>query len=273
MSSASEILRRRSKAEHLLGSLLEQPDTVNVIHYACESFNNPRGENSPHITVIAIRNIGSGQTVTFSLHHEAEQSNLPICKIKENLDELEQKMLGKFYDCVRMNWNNKWLHWNMRDSTYGFNAIANRFRILEKVPTEIPDALLFDLSEILVDIYGENYISHPRMKSLLKLNGRMNSDFLTGEEEAAAFENGEYNRIRQSTQRKTHEFEIIAKKAREKSLKTENSLYSQYRWWLQTQMLIETVYAHWTFKLAVMVSVLYSIWNIAVYIFTALKDT
>ncbi len=273
MSSASEILRRRSNAEYAIQLLLEQLDIVNVIHYACESFNNPKAENSPRITVIAIKNMGSGQTDIFSIDMEAERANIPASEIRENLDDLECKMLCKFYDRVHMNKNYKWLHWNMRDATFGFNAIANRYKVLGKDPISIPDGQLCDLSQILVEIYGENYVGHSRMKTLLEFNGRMNSDFLTGEEEAAAFENGEYNRIRKSTQRKTHEFEIIAKKAREKSLKTENSLYSQYGWWLQTQIRIETVYAHWTFKLAVMVSVLYSIWNIAVFIFSALNNT
>ncbi len=266
MSSANEILRRRSRAEFLLESLLEQPDIVNVIHYACESFNDPGSENSPRITVIAIRNMGSGQTVTFSLDHEAELANISVSKIKENLDELERKMLCKFYGHVSMNRNYKWLHWNMRDTTYGFNALANRYRVLGKEPTEIPDALLFDLSHILVDIYGENYVGHSRMKTLLELNGRMNRDFLTGEEEAEAFAKEEYSQISKSTQRKTHEFEIIANRAREKSLKTENSLYGQYGLWLKVQLIIESVHAHWLFKLFVVASVIYSSLNILTFL-------
>ncbi len=171
-------------------------------------------------------------------------------------------MLCKFYEYVRMNRSCKWLHWNMRDTTYGFNAVANRYRILGKEPTEISDALLFDLSHILVDIYGENYVGHSRMKTLLELNGRMNRDFLTGAKEAEAFAQGKYNQISKSTQRKTHEFEIIAKKAREKSLKTENSLYGQYGLWLKVQLIIESVHAHWVFKLFVVASVIYSSLNI-----------
>lgn len=271
MSSASEILRRRSKAEFLLESLLEQPGTVNVIHYACENFENPATEGSPRITVIAIRQMGSGQTVLFSLDHEAELARIPALKIRENLDELERKMLGKFYDHVRMNRNHRWLHWNMRDTTYGFNAIANRSRVLGKEPTEISDALLFDLSHILVDIYGENYVSHSRMKALLQINGRMNRDFLTGEEEASAFAKGKYGRISKSTQRKTHEFEIIARKAREKSLKTENSLYKQYGLSLRIQLLIEDVHSHWLFKLFVVASVIYSSLNILALLLNSLQ--
>ena len=261
MSSASEILRRRSKAEFLLESILEQPGLVNVIHYACESFNNPEAENSPRITVIAIRKMG-GQTETFSIDKEAEFANISAPEIRENLDELECKMLYRFYDHVRMDRNNKWLHWNMRDTTYGFNAIADRFRVLGKVPTQIPVALLFDLSQILVDIYGENYVGHPRMENLLELNGRMNTDFLTGQNEAEAFENGKYNQIRRSTQRKTHEFEVIAMKAGQKSLKTDNSLYRQYGLWIRMQLAIESVHSHWLFKLFVIASVIYSSGNI-----------
>lgn len=262
MSSASEILRRRSRAEFLLESLLEEPGTVNVIHYACESFNDPESENSPRITVIAIRNMGSRQTVTFSLDNEAELANVSVSEIKDNLDALERKMLCKFYGHVSTSRNCKWLHWNMRDTTYGFNALANRYRVLGKEPTEIPEPLLFDLSHILVDIYGENYVGHSRMKTLLDLNGRMNSDFLTGAEEANSFAKGQYSQISRSTQRKTHEFEVIARKVQEKSLKTENSLYSQYGLWLRIQLFIEDVHAHWLFKLLVVASVIYSSLNV-----------
>lgn len=270
MSSASKILDLRNKARIQLTSLLEQPSIVNVIHYACENFNNLQADNSPRITVIAVRNFDSGQTKTFSLEHEAELQRILMSEISQNLDTLESGMLGKFYELVKNCENHKWLHWNMRDTTFGFNAIANRYKVLENSPISIPDGQLFDLSQILVEIYGENYISHLRMQNLFQLNGLMHSDFLTGAEEAEAFEKGEYSRISKSTQRKTHGFSNIVKKVQAKSLKTENSWHRQYGWLLRTQIFVEAVYANWIFKLVVMISVLYSICNILVLIYRVL---
>ena len=150
LSSANEILRRRSKARFLLESLLEQPGTVNVIHYACESFENPTTQGSPRITAIAIRRLQSAQTITYSLSGEAAEAKLSTGEIDDRLDELERRLLSKFYNYVEQNGNHNWLHWNMRDSTFGFNAIASRFSILGGTPIAIPDGQLFDLARSLV---------------------------------------------------------------------------------------------------------------------------
>ncbi len=246
-----------------LESLLEQPTIVNIIHYACEDIYNPSAENSPRISVIAIRKFESGQTETFSVHHEAELQHINKSGITQILDTLEKEMLSKFYNYVKTCENHKWLHWNMRDTTYGFNAIANRYSVLGGAPISIPVVQLFDLARILIDIYGENYAVHPRMENTFALNGLKNRDFLTGEQEAEAFANGEYGKISKSTQRKTGGFDSIVKNVRSNALETESGWLEQYDWWLRAQIHIEKVYVHWLFKLLVIASVLYSACGIA----------
>lgn len=259
MSAANEILRRRERAMMKLELLLEQPSTVNVVHYACESFDSPNPETSPRISVIAVGTLDSVQTKTFSLDQEAELEQVTSADIASRLDDLERGMLCKFYNYVKLCENSRWLHWNMRDMTYGFNAIAHRYRVLEGEPVSIPDGLLFDLPKLLIDIFGERYASHTRMKTLFELNDLSHHDFLTGELEAKAYSEGQYKQISKSTQRKTAGFIAIAKKAQTGTLKTEIPWYKQYGLRVQSQLIIERVHSHWLFKLLVIASVFYSV--------------
>jgi hypothetical protein len=64
-----------------------------------------------------------------------------------------------------------WVHWNMRDINYGFQAIEHRHRVLGGSPTErLPEERKFDLARALVSIYGVGYASHPRLQNIVKLN-------------------------------------------------------------------------------------------------------
>jgi hypothetical protein len=47
-----------------------------------------------------------------------------------------------------------------------------------------------DLSRPLVELYGVGYIGHPRLEKLIELNHITTGDFMTGKQEAEAFEQG-----------------------------------------------------------------------------------
>lgn len=69
-------------------------------------------------------------------------------------------MLGDFYKFVKTHLSYNWIHWNMRDINYGFQAIDHRFSVLGGKPISIPDSQKFDLARKLVDIYAD-YADHP----------------------------------------------------------------------------------------------------------------
>lgn len=48
-------------------------------------------------------------------------------------------------------------------------------------------------------IYGGEYANHPKMKSLMELNGGIHRHFLAGDEEVRAFQNNEFIRMHNST--------------------------------------------------------------------------
>ncbi len=258
MSTVREILKRRNRALHKLEMLLEQPGTVNVIHYACESFDSPNSRTSPRISAIAVRRMDGGQTDTFSVDLQAKLLGIDPSEIQANFETIERSLLCKFYSYVIMNLDDNWLHWNMRDTTYGFKALANRYRALGQEPTTIPDRQLYGLSSILAEIYGERYANHSKMERMFKLNGISHPDFLSGKNEATAFTSGEFSAIRRSTLRKTDGIEALAKQARRGSLKTDMNLIAHYGILLKIQLIIESVHDYWLFKLLVVLAVIYS---------------
>ena len=125
MGKASERLRRRREAKKQLTEINKNRNNVLVIHYSCESFYNRLDRTSPRITSIAVRNLATGQTESFSIHQIAERDKkLSIESINSHYDELEKKMLKDFYDHAEKHKNYTWLHWNMRNINYGFCSIG-----------------------------------------------------------------------------------------------------------------------------------------------------
>jgi hypothetical protein len=97
-------------------------------------------------------------------------------------------MLDRFFEFVRVRLHMSWVHWNMRDVNYGFAAIEHRYRVLGGTPIQIAEDRKFDLARALVDLYGVGYIGHPRLETLLTKNRIAARDFLSGAQEADAFE-------------------------------------------------------------------------------------
>ncbi|MFC3175883.1 hypothetical protein [Undibacterium amnicola] len=186
-----------------MDELFKHAEHTVVVHYSCENFYD-RGENprSPRTTYIAVRNLDSGQTKSFSIHLIAEQRGL-LDSIEQHYDDLEREMLLTFFDAVKERQHCLWMHWNMRDANYGFEALENRLKALGSVPnTSVPESKRYDLSRILIGIYGVKYTRHPRIESLMGQNHISARDFLIGQQEADAFEQKQFVRLHQSTLRK-----------------------------------------------------------------------
>lgn len=222
-----------------------------LVHYSCESFVDKDDGRTPRITTIAIRYYGSGQTVTFSIHEVAEQNKVPIDGIEEAYDSLEKRMLEQYFEFVEKHEHISWIHWNMRDSTYGFYAIENRFVVLGGKPCRIPDEKKIDLACQMFDCYGRNYIGHPRMKTLVIKNGMTKLGFLSGEEEAEAFLKKEYIRLRNSTLRKVNLFHEIIDAAAERRLETDAKWTEIYG--VSIQGIYEALKTKWWFNLLLFV--------------------
>lgn len=243
MGIASRLLGSRRRALDRLASLIERPEHLIVIHYACESFYDRESNTSPRVTSIAVRNFDSGQTYSFSIHLAAETLGLSGGDIEDRYSELEKEALASFFEYVHSHVGYIWMHWAMRDINFGFQALAHRYRVLGGIPIDIPESQLFDLSRALVSIYGSNYVQHKRLPNLVTLNGMTHAEFLRGDEEAHAFETRDYYRLHLSTLRKVDILANIALRADQGTLRTESQFLSSSRLFLAASG--EWLREHW----------------------------
>ena len=214
-------LQSRKAAIRKLNEIQQRPTEWRVIHYSCESFYDRKDGTSPRITSIAVRDYSTGQTQSYSIHQVAERSDVAIAEIGQNYDSLERHMLEEFYDALRKDPRAKYIHWNMRDVNYGFQAIEHRIRVLKGEPIVVSDDRKLDLARTMVDKYGKGYVGHPRQPSLLKKNSIKPKDMMSGQEEADAFDSANYVGLHQSTLRKVDVIHNVAELAINDTLKTD----------------------------------------------------
>jgi len=266
--ASSEIsrVRERSRCRTRLNEIYDEAINAYLIHYSCESFYAPDGQsalaNSTRVTSIAVRNLKSGQTKTWSIHKSAElanqldsltkmiKANAPLAvqaantegpqeaataQIRDILNPLERDMLRGFFSFLGNHSESTYIHWNMRDDNYGFSALEHRFRVLGENPVILQDNKKFDLARELITLFGKRYAAHTspkgrkgRLMSVIELNRIADKDALQGAEEAAAFVNGEFIKLQQSTLRKVDVMANIFDRVHDKSLKTDSSFIDKY---------------------------------------------
>jgi hypothetical protein len=178
----------------------DRPENFYVIHYSCQSLYDDNEALSPRITSIAIAHYATEQTVSFSTHAIAEELHIAREAVQDRFDDVERALLQGFYAFIRDRRDKYWVHWNMRNLTYGFEHLEHRYRVLggNDAPV-IPVERRLNLNDLLAHRYGSNYASHPKLTSLMELNGGMHRHFLSGEEEVQAFRNNEFIRMHNST--------------------------------------------------------------------------
>ncbi|WP_343640723.1 hypothetical protein [Chryseobacterium sp.] len=234
------------KAKKIINDIYDNNNHCLIIHYSCESFYEIVDGKTPRITSIAVRFLHTAQTKSFSIHKVAELKRVPFNEISERYDELEKEMLKEFFEFVKLHKDYKWIHWNMRDINFGFEAINYRASILGARPIEINDENKFDLARILIDKYGKNYASHPRLPSILEVNGISSLHWLNGENEATCFNNKDFVKLHQSTLAKVDVFENILKLSAEENLRTKSTWKDIYGFSIQG--IYEMIKENWLFS-------------------------
>lgn len=225
----SSKLEERRRGQSKIKDLKKTNNKTLVIHYSCESFFNTHGR-TPRVTSIAIKNRGNGTSIIFSIHLSAQLLKKNLTNITDaDLDLIEKSMLKDFFDFVKHHSTYKWVHWNMRNASYGFEAIANRYRILGGTPKPIDDEFKFDLPEILGNIYTYKFEKHkePNKGQLLNLsirNGVTTRDALTGENEATAFDQKDFLKLHMSTMRKVEMVDRLLSLEEQNMLKVDVSI-------------------------------------------------
>lgn len=238
---------RYVKTRDKLKNLSKNEGNSLVIHYSCESFYDIKDGKTPRITSICVRNFDTGQTHSFSIHKAAEIKKVINSDIPKQYDSLEKSMLKEFFDFMKKYDKHTWVHWNMRDINYGFQAIEHRYKVLGGKPYSLDDNYKFDLSRALVSLYGNAYIGHPRLPKLMKKNNITDKDFLSGKEEAEAFEQSDFIKLHQSTLRKADILANVLGRTLDGSLKNNSKWYQRYG--LSPKSLTLILKDHWIFVL------------------------
>ena len=220
-------LQEHKTAKEKIREILKNPNDYLIIHYSSEHQIDNKDYRSPRITSIAVKYLDSENVKSFSIHLSAEILKIAAHDIEQRYDDCEADMLKTFFKFVEQSQSYKWLHWSMRNSNYGFYAIEHRFRVLvdSSTPTVIENKMKIDISELLKQCYGNNYIGHRRIEKLLKKNNYELEDFLTGEEEVTAFDEKQYIKLHKSTLRKVRLFHQFLVAANNGSLKIDAKWY------------------------------------------------
>ncbi len=166
-------------------------------------------------------------------------------------------MLEEFYDYAKSHQNHTWLHWNMRNINYGFAALEHRYKVLGGEPVEIHELHRCDLSLLLKQLYGDNYIDHRRLENLVDKNSLTHPNFLKGPDEAEAFVNSEYVKLHQSTLCKVDTISCLADRTISSTLRTDakrTGIYGNY-----FMFVIEKIKESWFFALIGLIGAITSI--------------
>lgn len=195
-------------AKDTLRRLADNEQSLFIVHYSCQNLNDNNENYSPRITSIAVIHVGSSTMHSFSIHLIAEVNKISRDDIHDHYDDLEKEMLAQFFSFISENDDGLWLHWNMSNINYGFEALAHRFKVLSgEDGKRISDSKKFNLSSLILAVYGKNCVEHPRMASFMKLNGGEHRDGLSGKEEVEAFAAKEYVKLHKSTMSKVYWFQ------------------------------------------------------------------
>lgn len=210
-----------TNSRQFIKAIKENPGDFFLIHYSCQNLNDDNEGLSPRITSIATNHYATGQSISFSTHSIAEEMRISRDQVFDRLDEIELELLKRFYEFVRNNHHKHWVHWNMRNLTFGFEHLEHRYRVLGGTyANEIRVEQRLNLNDLLTDRYGSDYAKHPKMLSLMELNGGRHRDFLEGKEEVSAFKNKEFLRMHNSTLSKIGFFSSVMNKMTNGKLKT-----------------------------------------------------
>jgi hypothetical protein len=191
---------------------------------------------------------------SFSIHLIAEIKGIERNSIHDHYDQLECEMLKQFFDFVTENDNGYWLHWNMSNINYGFEALAHRYKVLSQNDAKrISDSRKYNLSALLLSVYGKNCVEHPKMQSFMKLNDGEHRDSLSGKEEVDAFSAKEYVKLHKSTMSKVYWFQHMYFLLQQNKVKIHNKNWGQK---------INSFLERPTIKLLGFIAVLFSIFQL-----------
>jgi len=217
---------KKDNSVQLLRSLMENPGEALVIHYSRQNLNdNEQGMATPRIIAIMVKSMDGIVTNCFAIHHEAEKVRVIRESIADYYDLLESRLLISFNNFVKRNPGRKWIHWDMNDVHFSFEAIQHRYEVLVDESGEgfvqVPNKDRVNLNQLLKVIYSSNYEIEPQLDNLMRTNsgGNLKNYFLTLPEEAQAFKQLAFPAILESLRIKVNFLLEVVERAANETLK------------------------------------------------------
>ncbi|MCX2839110.1 hypothetical protein OQ279_13215 [Salinimicrobium sp. MT39] len=228
--------KERRTAIRNVKKLIQNPANVFCIHYSqSQTYDDDYGSISPIITSIVIKSLDEKIDKQFAIHFEADKAGIPKDQIQDSYRELELRILKSFNDFVKRHKNCTWVHWDMKNIHFGFEAIKHRFeKIFEDLENyqEIPTNNTHSLLIILERMYGENFVEGPdKLESLIVFNnnGLQEGLYLQRSTESSEFANKNFKGVIDSVDCKVEFLKKAIKKLITKELKIQNkNLYSLF---------------------------------------------
>lgn len=230
------VYKRRRHALSLLKERIKDSNSTLIIHYSYASFQNENDEISPMITAIVVKSLDGNIYEHFGIHIEADLINCTKQEIKDYYPELELSMLEKYKDFLKMHQDTFWIHWDMVNINYGFQAIKHRYiRLAGELKGrdfyEVPSHKKVNLDSIIQQMYGDNYAPNPdKLHDLLLINNVKNQNkYLSLSQEENEFAKLNFKSVYDSVDFKTNLLLKFTKVLERKKLKIPNkNRYSNF---------------------------------------------
>jgi len=190
-------------------------EALYTVHYACQNLNDVK-DTPPAVSCISFYDVALKTATAYSLANTGGTST-PI-------NEREIILLQAALKFMRDHAEARWLNWKMTRPEYGFQALADRLTWLGGDPLPLPGPdRRHDLGRIIAERYGRNYAPHPRLQSLIRLNGLPSRYARWGGEEPQLTDLGEFISVQKSVTEKVRLLADIFDSLAEGRLQTENS--------------------------------------------------
>lgn len=116
----------------------------------------------------------------------------------------------------------------MNSEKFGFEAIANRTRILLGTKCEQSKYLQkIDLDDLLGQLYSDQYVSHPKMYKLYELNKLSINNFENGDQELKWFDEEKWYKIAKASMAKVNFIYEVLNRAGTPRLRVENKFLNK----------------------------------------------
>ncbi|WP_338812709.1 hypothetical protein V9L05_15195 [Bernardetia sp. Wsw4-3y2] len=226
------VWKNRKISFETLNQITREHSQVLCIHYSySNTYDDEYGDISPIITTIVIQSLDEQIYKQFAIHLEANKAGITKDQIQDSYMDLELRVLTQYNNFVKRNKACYWIHWDMKDMSFGFEAIKHRYeKLFENLSEycEIPVNNCKNLSKIIEGSYGENFAEGPDTLKSLMLENSKNIDcnkYLGLREESIEFEKKNFTTVADSVDLKVKFMSIALNRLKDKKLVIPNKNY------------------------------------------------